>query len=152
MKEFYKLTEIQISYLPRFQVAERPKVRSSTDAYEHLYESFDKRLLAFQEQSKLMLLNTNKHLLGIFHLSSGGRSATMIDPRIVFATALKAAATDILLAHNHPSGSLEPSQCDIKLTQQLCDAGELLQIKVLDHLIVTSEPGKFYSFADNNLL
>ena len=108
MQEFYKLTEIQISYLPRFQVAERPKVVSSNDAYQHFFESFDKRLLAFQEQSKLMLLNTNKRLLGIVNLSTGGRSATMIDTRIVFGTALKAAATDILLAHNHPSGSLRP--------------------------------------------
>lgn len=152
MQEFYKLTEIQISYLPRFQVAERPKVVSSNDAYQHFFESFDKRLLAFQEQSKLMLLNTNKRLLGIVNLSTGGRSATMIDTRIVFGTALKAAATDILLAHNHPSGSLRPSQCDIQITQQLAEAGEILQVKLVDHLIITSEPGKFYSFADNDLL
>jgi DNA repair protein RadC len=72
------------------------------------------------------------------------------DPKVIFQVALKANACSMILAHNHPSGNLQPSESDIRLTRKLKDAGLMLDLPVLDHLIVSSEG--FYSFADEGLL
>jgi len=83
-------------------------------------------------------------------ISSGGVEGTVADPKVIFQVALKANASSIILAHNHPSGNIEPSEADIRLTRNLKQAGELLKISVLDHLILTSE--SYYSFADENMI
>lgn len=101
------------------------------------------------EEAKLLLLDRNLVCLGISNLSTGGISSCLIDPKIVYATALKARASSIVLAHNHPSGNLKPSTSDIHLTEKLADAGKLLDLTLLDHLIVT--PYNYYSFADEGL-
>ena len=93
-----------------------------------------------------MLLNNASRVLGIFEVSKGGISGASADVRIVFAAALKANATGIILAHNHPSGQLVPSDADKYITENMRKAGELLNIRVLDHLIVTAEG--FCSFSD----
>ena len=77
-------------------------------------------------------------------------SGTVADPKLIFAAALKACASSIILAHNHPSGNLKPSQSDIDLTRKLKDGGKLLEIQMLDHIIVTTEG--YYSFADEGLV
>jgi DNA repair protein RadC len=73
----------------------------------------------------------------------------VVDPKILFATAIKSAACSIILAHNHPSGNLRPSEADKKLQQRLIDGGKLLSIEVLDHLILSGIEDKYYSMADN---
>ena len=83
-------------------------------------------------------------------LSKGGITGTMVDVRLAFKKALELGAVSIILAHNHPSGTLKPSQADIQLTKKLKTAGESLDIKVLDHVIVT-EAG-YFSFADDAIL
>lgn len=83
-------------------------------------------------------------------LSSGGISHTIVDPRIIFKRALEVKATSIVLCHNHPSGNLRPSRQDEALTAKLKDAGKLLDIQVVDHLIVSDEG--YYSFADEGLI
>lgn len=98
------------------------------------------------EQFKVLLLNTANKVLGISDISTGGVSSTVADPRIVFTTALKANASKIILAHNHPSGNLRPSQSDTDLTIKMKEAGRFLDIMVLDHLIITNEG--YYSISD----
>ena len=97
-----------------------------------------------------MLLNRYNKVIGIFTASSGGIAGTVADPKLIFACALTGAASGIILAHNHPSGSLQASQADIDLTKKLRDGGKLLDIQILDHIIMTSE--SYYSFADEGLL
>lgn len=83
-------------------------------------------------------------------LSEGGISHTIVDPRIIFKRALEVKATSIILCHNHPSGNLKPSRQDEEITSRIKNAGELIDIKVLDHLIVSDEG--FYSFADEGMI
>ena len=107
-------------------------------------------LINYIEQAKLILLNRNNRVLGIINLSTGGGASTVMDSRVIFATALKATATSLIVAHNHPSGNLRPSSEDIRLTEKLKQAGKLLEIEVHDHLIV-SESG-YYSMAEEGYI
>ena len=83
-------------------------------------------------------------------LSTGGTSATIAEPKLIFASSILGNASSIILAHNHPSGNLKPSDADISLTKKMKEAGKLLEIPVVDHLIIT--PEGFYSFADEGLI
>ena len=83
-------------------------------------------------------------------ISKGGQGGTIADPKIIFKSALENNAASIILAHNHPSGNLKPSQADINLTKKLREAGSFLDIPVLDHLIFTDT--SYFSFADEGIL
>ena len=85
--------------------------------------------------------------MGYAQISSGGLTGTVCDPKIIFQYALQTNASGIILAHNHPSGNLQPSQADIQITEKVREAGKLLDIALLDHLILTGEG--FYSLTDN---
>lgn len=106
--------------------------------------------IGFLEEFKIILLNRANKVLGICPISLGGISGTIADPKLIFATALKASASGIILAHNHPSGNLKPSQVDIQLTKKLVEAGKFLDLGILDHLIIGSEG--YLSFADEGLI
>jgi DNA repair protein RadC len=84
------------------------------------------------------------------NISQGGIAGTVADPKIIFAVALKACASGIILSHSHPSGESSPSEADIKLTRKLVEVGKLLDINVFDHIIVCSE--SYFSFADEGML
>lgn len=145
-----KVAEVKLSYRNRVKPSERPQVTSSTDSYQVLKESWDAGKLEFVEQFKVLLLNRANRVLGIYELSTGGVAGTIADPKLIFVAALKACASGIILSHNHPSGNLKPSQADLQLTKKIKAGGELLDIAVLDHLILTSE--SYYSLADEGLL
>src|SRR5690554_2706217 len=149
-KKQFEVAEIQLSYKTKVKPSQRPKITSSKEAYEILLESWDEEKVEFVEQFKIVLMNRGNRVLGIYEVSTGGVSATVVDPKLIFAAAIKTAASSIILAHNHPSGQLKPSQADIKLTKKLTEGGQLLDIPVLDHIIVTSEG--YPSFADEGLL
>ncbi|WP_026302717.1 RadC family protein [Psychroflexus tropicus] len=102
------------------------------------------------EQFWILMLNNSNKIIYKFPLSKGGITATMVDTRLVFKSALSQGATSLILVHNHPSGTLQPSRADKTITQKIKSAGELLDIKVLDHLIVTEKT--YFSFADESLL
>lgn len=87
--------------------------------------------------------------MGIPHVATGSVSTCYVDPEIVFATALKVRASSLILAHNHPSGDLQPSQGDIAMTETLQKAGRILDLPVRDHFILT--PHDYYSFAAHRL-
>jgi len=115
-----------------------------------LLANWDSSTIEFVEQFKVVLLNRANRVIGIFNLSAGGTTGTVAEPKLVFASSILRNASSIILAHNHPSGNLKPSSADIDLTKKLKEAGKLLDIPVLDHLIVTTEG--YYSFADDGMI
>lgn len=124
-------------------LSDRPQVRKSADAYHCLAP-----LMAELEHEEcwMLCLNRANYIVHRIKISSGGRAGTVVDAKLVFGRALELKASSIILAHNHPSSNLQPSQADRQLTHKLFLAGQQLDLPLLDHLII-SEKG-FYSFAD----
>lgn len=146
---FYKISEVELIYKTKVKASERPSVTCSQDAYNILLQQWDANKLCMIEQFKVLLLNNANKVLGISEISTGGVSSTVADPRIIFATALKANASKIIMAHNHPSGNLQPSSADKELTSKMKEGGRFLDLQVLDHLILTNEG--YYSFGDQGV-
>ncbi|SDL87287.1 DNA repair protein radc [Daejeonella rubra] len=144
------VSEISVTYKPIFKASERPVISTSQDCYNILLQNWDMNKIDLLEQFKILLLNRANKVLGIYEVSSGGMAGTVADPKLIFSAALKGCANSIILAHNHPSGSLKPSQADISLTQKLRTAGNFLDIDVLDHIILTSEG--YISFIEEGLM
>lgn len=146
----FQVSEINVTYKPKFKASERPKIASSKDVYNILIQNWNMNKMELLEQFKILLLNRANKVLGIYEVSSGGIAGTVADPKLIFSAALKGCASSIILSHNHPSGNLTPSQADIRLTEKLIAAGNFLDIAILDHIIMTSEG--YISFADEGLL
>lgn len=102
------------------------------------------------EEFWIVMLNNDQRIIGKSQLSSGGLTSTVVDVRILFKRALEAMATSVILVHNHPSGQLKPSASDKEITHKIKDAGKVLDIKLLDHIIVTQHD--YLSFADENII
>ncbi len=129
------------------EALERKKITSSRDVFEYFSGIFgDARWEAFY----ILLLNRANKVIRDIMISEGGISGTVADPKKIFKIGLEHNATSIILCHNHPSGSVKPSDADIKLTRKLRQAGEMLDMPILDHLILGDE--KYYSFADEGTL
>lgn len=146
-----QVTEVKMVYYNKVKAADRPQIKSSFDAYEILISNWDEGTINLFEEFYILLLDRSGRVMGRYLVSQGGVAGTVVDAKLVFAAALKARASSIILAHNHPSQNLRPSQADISLTEKLKKAGELLDIFVLDHLVITSDNG-YYSFADEGLM
>ena len=104
-----------------------------------------------QEEFYSFYLNTKNRVIGMEMISKGSLNATLIHPREVFKGALLANAHAVILAHNHPSGDVEPSNADKIVTTTLIDAGKLLDVKVIDHVIIGSKGG-YFSFSESSLM
>jgi DNA repair protein RadC len=141
-------SEVQISYSPKVKASERMKVTCSSDVANAMRIVFQD--LEHIEYCYLMLLNRRNAILGCHQLSKGGMTGTVIDLRVVFQVAIKACATSIILAHNHPSGNLDVSEADRKITRQVKEAGSVMEIPLLDHLVITADG--YMSMADEGLL
>lgn len=139
------IAEIQISYSSYITKDKRVKIKNSDSAYLILLSSWNQDIIELQQEFKVLLLNNTNEVLEVQNLSKVGVRGTYIDIRLLFAIALKACASGVIIAHNHPSGTLEPSDSDIQLTKKIKKSGELLDINLLDHLIVTKEG--FYSLS-----
>jgi DNA repair protein RadC len=126
---------------------EKKKITSSVSVFELMQPIIGE--LPHEEFWIIYVNNSNK-VIQKNQLSKGGITGTLVDVRLALKNALEVGATGIILAHNHPSGTLKPSTADKQLTQKLKTAGESLDIKVLDHLIITEKA--YFSFADENLL
>jgi len=144
-----KVAEISVSYKP--SKAHKPLIKSSDDAYFHLLKFFPEDTIALYESFVVGYLNRANRLIGVYELSRGGITGTVADPRLIMATALKAAATGIILCHNHPSDNLQASTADIEITKKIQSACNFLDIKLLDQIII-SPTGTYLSFADEALL
>lgn len=129
------------------QALEKPVITTSAQAWQVLHE-----LLSDQnyERFGVIFLNRANKVISSKILSDGGIAGTVVDPKKVFRLALEQNASAIIVGHNHPSGQTKPSDADIKLTNQLVQAGKLLECNVLDHII--SGEQSFYSFADEGLM
>ena len=124
-----------------------PQITSSQDVLELLADEM--RSLE-NETVKLLLLNAKHRLIHIVNISLGGVNYSLAHPREVFKSAVKFAASGIILVHNHPSGDFLPSEQDISLTRRLVQAGEIMGIPLLDHIII-AETG-YYSFNEENII
>jgi DNA repair protein RadC len=146
----FEVAEVLLVYRNPVRPSNRPKITTSQSAYDLLMQLWDRDQIELAEQAKVLLLNRCNRVLGMYQASSGGVSGTVMDPKLIFSVALKANAPAIILAHNHPSGNLVPSAQDHALTTRIVEAGKLLDIIVIDHLIVTTEG--YCSFRDEGML
>lgn len=125
----------------------RPVIKSSQDVYEALKgELLDQQ----HEEFWILLLKRNNEVIRKVQISKGGISGTVVDAKVLFKHALDHRASSLILIHNHPSGNNTPSQADLKLTKKMKEAGALIDIPVLDHLIFCND--SYFSFADESLL
>lgn len=129
------------------EIPEKPQISSSKDAYQvlklHLADSRTEEFWA-------LFLNQNNKVIHIAQLTHGGINQSIVDIRILFKTALDYFSTGIIISHNHPSGNLKPSSEDINITKKVKEAGNLMNIQLLDHLIITQS--SYLSFADEGIL
>lgn len=143
------LHEIEVTYRNPVKISESVKITSSKEA-EVLLRKIWSDNMDFCESFYLICLNRSSRVLGWVKLSQGGLSGTVVDVRHIFSIALKSNSAAILVAHNHPSSNLSPSQNDIQLTHKIKQAGLILDICLTDHIILTNE--SYYSFADEGVL
>ena len=129
------------------EVPEKIQIRESKDIYKVLQPYLSDLQT---EEFWAVFLNQNNRIVGKARLSAGGINQSIVDVRILFKTALEHLSTAIAIAHNHPSGNLKPSQEDLRITKQIADAGKILNIQLLDHLIISQNA--YLSFADENIL
>ncbi len=129
------------------KVLKKKKITSSNSVFEIMQPIIGELP---HEEFWIVYLNNSNKILQKTQLSKGGITGTLVDVRLVLKNAIQLGAVGIILVHNHPSGTLRPSQSDKQLTQKLKNAGNSLDIKVLDHLIITENA--YFSFADENLL
>lgn len=129
------------------ELKQREKITTTQAAFLTLFPHLND--LSHEEFWMLCLNNSNK-LITKQKIGEGGMGAVVADPKKIFKFALAYQASGIILGHNHPSGNLAPSAQDCSLTKKIQDAGDLLDIKVLDHIIIAED--RYYSFAENNLL
>ncbi|WP_084290879.1 RadC family protein [Pedobacter nyackensis] len=127
--------------------AELDRITTATEAFEILLPVFAD---LNHEEFWILMLNRANYVIGKQPISKGGVTGTVADPKVIFKTALEHNATYVILAHNHPSGNLKPSQQDINMTKKMVEAGRVLDLNVLDHLIITDK--LFYSFGDAGLI
>lgn len=129
------------------EIPEKPQISSSKDAYQILkLHLADLRT----EEFWAVFLNQSNKVIHFAQLTQGGINQSIVDIRIVFKTALEHFATGIIISHNHPSGNLKPSTEDIDITKKIKEAGNLMNIQLLDHLIITQN--SYLSFADEGIL
>lgn len=151
MKPLKQVSEITISYHPKIKPSDRVCIGHSQDVYKLLRKhAFSDDTLEYKEYFKIVLLNHSNKVLGITTISEGGTKETVVDIKLVLQVALLAHSSNIILAHNHPGGVLQPSNLDDDLTKKIKNAAELMDIKLYDHLIITTEG--FYSYADEGRL
>jgi DNA repair protein RadC len=124
-----------------------PQIRSSKDVSD-IFQPLLSDLL--HEEFWILFLNRSNKVINRMKLSQGGISGTVTDVRLVMKKAIECLASGIIVCHNHPSGNLNPSESDTKITQKIKEAGNLMDIQLLDHLIISDKD--YYSFADNGVL
>ncbi len=141
--------KVKIQFSNKQMARDRVKITSSGDAHEVLKNIWSDEI-EIREEMVVLMLNRSNHVLGFHLLSAGGITGTVADIRLIFSTALNSLATQIILAHNHPSGATVPSEADRSITGKIKKAGDILEIRLIDHLIVTKDA--YYSFADEGIL
>lgn len=145
-----QVAEIELVYKSKMKPSDRPVVKTSADSAQLLRDHWNADTIELVEAFKVLYLNRANRAIGIYQVSKGGLTGTVADIRLIMAAAIRLAASAIIIAHNHPSGNLKPSRADEELTQKIKQAGAFLDIKLLDHIILTTDES--FSFADEGLL
>ena len=148
--EWYQAAELELVYKTKVKPSQRPQISSSVDIFKLFRRNWNDEKIEMVEQFKVAYLNRANKVLGVLEVSTGGITGCVAVPRIILAGALKINAVNIVLVHNHPSGSLRPSRADEQLTAKIKQAARFLDMDVLDHLIITDE--EYFSFAEEGLL
>jgi DNA repair protein RadC len=143
-----EVAEISVSYSTN--KADIIKLTNCKSTFDFILSQWNLDIIEFQEECKVILFNRANFVLGVYELSKGGISGTVVDIRIVLSVALKCNASGIVLVHNHPSGNLIPSEPDKQITRKLKDACDLLGFNLLDHYIISKYD--FYSFKQNGFI
>lgn len=144
------VAEIELVYKSTVKAADRAVITSAAEAVSLFRRDWNERTIELLETCKALYLNRACKVIGIYPVSTGGITGTVVDVRLVIAAAIRLAACQIILAHNHPSGSLSPSLADQQTTQKIKHVANCLDIELRDHIILTKDA--FYSFADEGLL
>ena len=155
LRHIYKLTARQTQNVENFKSFRKRalikkdlnQIRSSSDANDLILPYF---IDLNHEEFFCIFLNRANKVLKVDQISKGGVSGTVTDVRIIFKNAVLVTASGVIVAHNHPSGNLNPSESDVKITRKIKEAGEILDVQLLDHLII--HDSDYYSFADNGML
>ena len=126
------------------------KIKTSKDAADLFRKIWDVDTLPIHETMICIFLNRQNNTIGWFKVSQGGLNGTIVDNRLILATALNCLASGIIMCHNHPSGNTNPSEADIKVTKKLKECAEMMDISVLDHVILTED--EYYSMVDNGVI
>ena len=150
MQEWYQVAEVELIYKTKVKPSQRPKISNYEDACKILRQIWNPCKIEMVEEFKILFLNRDNKVLGVYEASSGGITGTVADPRLILAAAIKANTCSILIAHNHPSGNLKPSKADEELTSKIKYAAQFFDIKLLDHVIITAEG--CFSFANEGIL
>jgi DNA repair protein RadC len=145
-----ELSEIKAVYRSRTKSKDRTRIHAACDAAEYLRFVWNKDTLELIEDFMMVCLNTAHQAIGWVKVSTGGFDRASIDPRVVFSIALQTGSSAIIVAHNHPSGDVRPSEDDKAVTKRLEEAGKLLNIRLLDHIILGKDT--CFSFAENGLM
>lgn len=148
----------KLNVIPEFKIAVKRKgfteemysVSSPEAAADVCRKCFDSDVFDWKEEFIVIALNRAHKMIGFYKISSGGVTATVACPKVIFQFALLSNASALLLSHNHPSGNNSPSSGDIELTKKVKEAGRTLDIDVIDHIIVTDKG--YYSFNENDLI
>ncbi len=148
MNQNLKVAELLVSYSPN--IISEQKISNSRETYSLITNHWNLDTMEMYEEVKIILFNRANKALGVYDLSKGGMSSSIIDVKIILSIVLKTLASGIILVHNHPSGNLVPSKFDIDVTQKLKSAYDLMDVAFLDHLIISKE--NYFSFADDGLL
>ena len=122
---------------------------SSLDGYKYFRNIFELDQLDVREEFIAVFINRANNTVGYYRVGVGGMTSVVVDIRLLFRAALECGATGMIVAHNHPSGNLKPSREDDKITLKIKEAGTMLDIMLMDHLILTSDKDNYYSYADD---
>jgi DNA repair protein RadC len=142
------ITALELGKRRHFEkTEEKPTIKSSKDAFKIISPLIGDLL---HEEFWVLYLNNSNKVIAKKQLSKGGITSTMVDVRLLFKKAVELAIVGVIVCHNHPSGKLKPSESDLALTKKIKEAGVTLDIKLLDHLIITQKD--YFSFADNQML
>lgn len=152
----YILHEVHLMYSSSHRdVPMLTKIKCSKDVYDIMIDCFEEGQIGIKESFWLLCLDRSNNVRCISKISEGGISGTVTDVRLIYATALLTLSSGIIICHNHPSGNVTASESDSRITRKIKEAGNILDIQLLDHIIINgllTEDNKYYSFADNGLI
>jgi DNA repair protein RadC len=151
--DVYEFNEVTASYYPEGVIKMKMKISSSSDAHRYLLSLFYAESIAHRESFMVLYLNRANMIHSYARISDGGINSTLADPRIIMQKALLTNSSGIILAHNHPSGNLRPSESDKTLTKKMKECANFFDMSLLDHIVISGlDTENYFSFADNDLI